>query len=148
MAKPTELTSLLQSGDGVPSATPYTYLGSQFSARFGESFFDVKIKKVFLDANYCCNRHGIYEVSVRQGKHNWIVEKRYRDFHALYQESVQVSAELPPRTWLPSTDPIFLEYRREKLETFLICLLTTLSESASIKFGTPIARFLELKPCF
>jgi len=147
MEIPTEKTKLLEAdGASKQNLTSYTYLGSQFSTRFGDSFFDVNITKVFLDSNYCCNRHGIYEVSVRQGKNSWIVEKRFRDFFSLYKEYPSVAyADFPQKTYFPSLDPGFLEDRQEKLQAFMVHLITTLSETGGIKFGTPIARFLELK---
>lgn len=164
---PTEKTKLLNpqfqgacaEEDGV---TPYTYLGSQFSTRFGDNFFDAIISKVFLDSNYCCNRHGIYEISVRQGQNSWVVEKRFRDFYTLYKTIQQTQSqvlsaighrniEFPKKPYFVfpwvSSEPSFLEDRKEKLQIFIVRLLTVMSESQSIKFGTPVAQFLDLKRC-
>ncbi|KAH8290684.1 hypothetical protein KR054_004875 [Drosophila jambulina] len=79
-----------------------------------------------------------YDVKVRVGKVEWLVERRYRDFAQLHDklvEEVAISKKLlPPKKLVGNRQPAFLEQRREQLEIYLRELL--------IYFGAELPRAL------
>ncbi|KAH8402144.1 hypothetical protein KR009_010045 [Drosophila setifemur] len=68
-----------------------------------------------------------YDIKVRVGRVEWLVERRYRDFAQLHDklvEEVSISKKLlPPKKLVGNRQPAFLEQRREQLETYLQELL-------------------------
>ncbi|XP_043064196.1 nischarin [Drosophila ficusphila] len=68
-----------------------------------------------------------YDVKVRVGKVEWLVERRYRDFAQLHEKlvgEISISKKLlPPKKLVGNRQPAFLEQRREQLEIYLQELL-------------------------
>ena len=124
-----------------------------FSKRFGKQFFTFDISDFKVVGNDSCyDRHAVYRIIVRQGKSEWVVERRFREFDTLYQSfkflqnDISSMIGLPPKTCCRITsDDAFLEERREKLSTFLDGLLKELSQRNLVK-DERILQFLELDP--
>ncbi|XP_017108612.2 nischarin [Drosophila bipectinata] len=78
-----------------------------------------------------CNETSVgvtyYDIKVRVGRVEWLVERRYKDFAQLHDklvEEVSISKKLlPPKKLVGNKQPAFLEQRREQLETYLQELL-------------------------
>ncbi|KAH8320930.1 hypothetical protein KR067_012373 [Drosophila pandora] len=78
-----------------------------------------------------CNETSVgvtyYDIKVRVGRVEWLVERRYKDFAQLHDklvEEVAISKKLlPPKKLVGNKQPAFLEQRREQLETYLQELL-------------------------
>eukprot|EP00099_Drosophila_melanogaster_P008285 NP_001260990.1 uncharacterized protein Dmel_CG11807, isoform B [Drosophila melanogaster] len=68
-----------------------------------------------------------YDIKVRVGKVEWLVERRYRDFANLHEKlvgEISISKKLlPPKKLVGNKQPSFLEQRREQLEIYLQELL-------------------------
>ncbi|KAI8040039.1 hypothetical protein M5D96_007464 [Drosophila gunungcola] len=68
-----------------------------------------------------------YDIKLRVGKVEWLVERRYRDFAQLHDKlvgEISISKKLlPPKKLVGNRQPAFLEQRREQLETYLQELL-------------------------
>ncbi|XP_017125556.1 nischarin [Drosophila elegans] len=68
-----------------------------------------------------------YDIKLRVGKVEWLLERRYRDFAQLHDKlvgEISISKKLlPPKKLVGNRQPAFLEQRREQLETYLKELL-------------------------
>jgi len=73
--------------------------------------------------------HTVYKIEVSPGIQNWIVDRRFNDFVLLDQElhkhfpSVKFPALPPKRFFGSSTEPKFVEERRDQLEAYLLSLV-------------------------
>ena len=121
----------------------YTYLGKDFSNRFGINFFTFTIDSVSIK-DICCDPHALYIITVKQGKNSWIVNKRYKDFFALkYDVEYGEDMEFPAKTWFRCLDPTFLENRKEQLSSFLQLILHKHSANNYITEESTIWKFLQ-----
>ena len=122
----------------------FTYLGKQFSSRFGENFFTAEVTKAVVCETYsCCDPHAEYEIIIRQGKQTWKVHKRYREFLALKDNcDIDEDIEFPPKTYYPTIETSFIANRRELLQSFLDKMLRNLSEKRAISKDSNIWKFL------
>ena len=123
--------------------TQLTYLGKNFSARFGDNFFDVNINDAYVDGMRCCDYHAVFKVTVRRGKRSWDIKKRFSDFFLLRSTTAgHEEINFPPKTYFPCIETEFIEERRVLLQEYMDQLLTAMSRDNSIKSDSDIAGFL------
>lgn len=141
------------------SQSPLLYFPlTQFSPRFGDSFFTIEIiksiKKKAL-STFCYEQDVIYyEIEIRRGKNIWKVYKRYNEFKALYksmEKSFFHSSDTPipikfPQKILFPTDVLLAE-RMKELEIILDIILRSVScpSNKPIYENEVIMSFLEIK---
>ena len=123
----------------------FTYLGKDFSNRFGDDFFNVNIEKWSVEGTACCDQHAVYEITIRKGKEVWTVNKRYKEFDMLKQNSEFEDVDFPSKTYFPSLDPGFIESRRVLLQKFLDMLLHKSSAAGKITKESQICKFLNFQ---
>lgn len=123
--------------------TSYTYLGKDFSSRFGNNFFTFTVDSVSV-IDTCCDPHALYKITVKQGKKCWVVKKRYKDFFSLKNNIDHGDdIEFPSKTWFRSLDPAFLNDRKEQLSNFLQSVLHKHSAKNCITEESAIWIFLQ-----
>jgi hypothetical protein len=128
-----------------------------FSKRFGKQFFTVEIEKVeVINEDSCWNKHAVYTLLVKQGKAEWSMQRRFREFDNLLKimktkinvDEVSTLPCLPPKTCFPVTDDEkFLEDRKDKLYGFLDSFLKELSQK-NLVTDKEVLDFLGLDPNF
>jgi hypothetical protein len=123
-----------------------------FSKRFGKQFFTMDITGFEVaDKDSCWNKHAEYVLTLKQGKSEWTVKRRFsefdafsRDVHGLLPDDPSL-APLPPKTCRSHLEDQFLQDRREKLYDFLDITLKELSQKNLIT-NESIVKFLEIDP--
>lgn len=125
-----------------------TYLGSHFSNRFGDKFFNADIVDFKVIQQGCCDTHVKFKILVKRGKNSWVVFRRYREFLHIKDVFEEREVNFPPKTWFSSIDESFLEERRQKLAIFLDNLLKNLSQDDKIFATDEIGCFLGLDSGF
>ena len=124
------------------SGKRYTYLGKDFSSRFGDEFFDTKITKWSIMGTACCDQHVEYEITIFRGKESWTVNKRYKEFDLLRQNTEFDGIEFPQKTYFPSLDLTFIESRKVSLQQYLEILLHKSSAAGKITKDSQLCKFL------
>jgi hypothetical protein len=124
-----------------------------FSKRFGKQFFSMDITGVEIaNQDSCWDKHAVYLLTMKQGKAEWVIKRRFREFDAFCQEIRKIETvsnslpNLPPKTCFRNTeDEGFLNERREQLYDFLDMLLKELSQK-NLLSNRSIVQFLEIDP--
>ncbi len=127
----------------------------QFSARFGKQFFTYELEDVSVehDSSCCDQQHAVYRIHMKQGKNEWDVKHRFREFVQLHNhiQSLRPSdasiPKPPPKTWFQSLDSAFLDDRKTKLSDFLHELFLHLSQQ-KIHYDQYILQFFGIDPNF
>jgi hypothetical protein len=132
-----------------------------FSSRFGDNYFTFELTSYTLVPALvkmcgCVQKAGqavAYVVTVKRGKRQWVIERRFSDFVAFHshvlafleaqQEAFSLPV-LPAKTLCPVIDdPFFIEARMKGLAAYLDKVLLHLS-ARRIVGKSPIKDFLEL----
>jgi hypothetical protein len=125
----------------------------KFSRRFGDNFFTVDIvgyHAVKSLNTFCCPIDIIYfHLQVQKGEKMWLLDKRFSEFHKLWQElplsaKFRLSNTFPKKTWFNvSMDPNFQTSRMKDIIKTLDGVLKDLSHNNCLKSNNLI-NFLQL----
>mmetsp|Transcript_14484 Transcript_14484/g.15660 ORF Transcript_14484/g.15660 Transcript_14484/m.15660 type:complete len:148 (-) Transcript_14484:162-605(-) len=122
-----------------------------FSKRFGKQFFTMDIVGFELvDQDSCFGKHAVYHILIKQGKFEWNIKRRFKEFDSLYSSYKSSKSDslaaLPPKTCFRVTDDEnFLKERQHRLYDFLDSLLKDLSQR-NLLSDEKVVQFLELDP--
>ncbi|RMX62986.1 hypothetical protein DD238_007572 [Peronospora effusa] len=117
-----------------------------WSMRYGSDYFTVTIMKYQVKEH---EQVAFYELKIQNGRRNWKVLRRFREFDRLQTRSGTVRfkagnrmPELPPKTFCcRDLNPDFLLRRMELLQIFLHCML----EIPGVVDDDHVREFLGLK---
>ena len=110
----------------------------QFSPRFGNNFYSFEILSYKIENSESCGcQHATYAIRIHRGRANWVVERRFKDFLAMYlivssslPETLRTELpRIPPRTFFRVLSDNFLNSRQEQLSVFLDAFIQFLSRN-------------------
>jgi hypothetical protein len=126
-----------------------------FSKRFGSQFFTMDITDYqVVNVSSCWDKHAEYVIQLKQGKSEWTIKRRFREFekflasirsshHDLPSDKIPA---LPPKTcFRVLDDEDFLIERKMQLYDFLDNFLRELSQKNLLK-DQKVIEFLEIDP--
>lgn len=94
-----------------------------WSRRFGTQFFTIEIASHQLKEEES-EKHALYLITVKRGKQERTIERRYSEFYEFHRLLVRFSSyarrcNFPPKTWFRNVSKNFLEERKELLDKYL-----------------------------
>lgn len=102
-----------------------------------------KIRNIAINDFEKVDKYVVYKIEVHIQECSWVVSRRYREFHRLHEELVQLCGLawelLPPKKIVGNLNPSHIEKRKKLLEKYLKTVLHTL-----VDIPIPLVEFLEI----